>query len=231
MEKRLDFGGFYMFIEKGFIRFIIFIVLLTFARIFKNQFNRRSRRSKEVIKLNRNFNYLILGLIWFVIFIIWITLFSYRVQETCDVLNEDYIDNVFQLFNMEYLESLRNYFYKNLMISKLLTIVRYQNNLVKMISWILISLSISVWYLYSGWQKNIIYKSGILVNNRFLNWEKIIDYKWSDFYEKGVFEKNQYYDLILEIKKLKFLNLDNEIKIRVDYNKKEFIDNVLKQEI
>lgn len=182
-----------------------------------------------MIVLNRSLIHLTFGLIWVVICITWSILFIYRFQEVYHLLNEDYISSGFQLLNVKYLESLRNYFYDNSMVTHLATTVYYQNNLLNIMTWIIGSLCISILYLYIGWQKNVIYKNGMLINGRILNWNRVIDFKWSDTYGKRLFEKCEYYNLILTLPKLKLLKLDNEIKIRVNYDDREVVNNILKE--
>ncbi|WZL71972.1 hypothetical protein QBE52_12765 [Clostridiaceae bacterium 35-E11] len=216
-------------IEKVYIVLMIGVMLITFIGIFKNFVSRqRQQRNKEIIKLNKNLHFLALGLIWFIFFIIWSAIFINKVRDAYHLLHNDYINSVLQLINIEYLESLRNYFYKKSMLMELMTIVQYKKNLLNMLTWIVGSLCMAIFYLYIGWQENVIYDNGILIHNKVLNWREIIDYEWSNAYEKKLFQKGRYYDLILTLPRWKFFKLlDSEVKLRINHDNRERINNIL----
>lgn len=209
----------------------ISLVLYTIINVFKDQFNRRQRKYKEIIILDRSIDSLFHGLPSLAIFFIFLTFFIIRTRETYYILKEGYIDNIFQLLNVDYLDYLRRYFSDKAMLWQLYTIVRYKKDLITLITGGSCSFSDSLSHLYKGFQQNIIYESGILYNGLFIYWDQIVDYKWSNIYEKKYFIKGKYTDLILSLPKTIIFNLDKKVEIRVNYSDKELVNRVLEEKI
>ena len=164
---------------------MITTVFLTLFQIIKIKFNKRNRINEEIIYLNTNLYNFIFGFLYLISLIIWLILLKIEIQEVDYLLKQDYVSNVFQLLNFEYLENLRKYFYDNSMIMKNYYIVYFLKQLPYMLFWTNFSLWMSILFFYKGYQKNIIYETGILVNSAIIDWNKIIDYKWSNIYKKG----------------------------------------------
>lgn len=213
-------------IYKLYIILIIITILFTHYQFYKNKFDRRKRKNVEIIILNKNYlNFnLIAGLAYFIFFIIFTVLFTYEIHR---MYYKDYINSIFQLFSYEYLENLRIVFYENNMVSQLCNIVVYQKAFLNYMFWINFSLCFFILNFYIGWQKNIIYEMGILVNGSVIKWDEVIDYNWSNSYERKKFDKGEYYDLILTLPK--FYDLDHEVKLRVNYDDKELVNDIFKK--
>lgn len=218
-------------IEKIYIIFIICIVLFTIIRISKNQLDRKQRKNKEIIRLNRSLTNLTFGFIWVVFFIIWSSIFVNGAQKVYQLLNEEYINSIFQLLNVEYLKSLRRYFYENSMLMQLSVIAYYESNLLNMLTWIIGSFCVSILHFHMGGQKNAIYENGVLVNGKIVNWQEITNYKWSNDYKERLFKAEKYYDLIITLPKWKICDLDNKVKLQVNYDDKGSVDDILKKHV
>ncbi|MBP1925101.1 hypothetical protein J2Z76_000958 [Sedimentibacter acidaminivorans] len=214
-------------IYKVYIAIMITIVFLALFQIFKIEFNKRNRINEEIIYLNKNLYNFIFGLANFICAIASITCFIYEAQDIYRLLKIDYISNVFQLLNFEFMEELREYFFQNTMITQLNHIVNFLNNAPNLIFWFNFNLWISILFFYEGFQKNLIYKKGILVNSAIIDWNKIIDYKWSNVYKRRIFDKGEYYNLVLTLPK--FYDLNHEVKLRVNYNDRDKVDDILKK--
>ncbi|NBG86875.1 hypothetical protein [Isachenkonia alkalipeptolytica] len=212
-----------------FIIFVSGMILLTIISVLKINVDRKQREDQELIRLNRNTTDLIMGFIWTALFIVWSAVFSYIALNVYQGLSEEYMDSFSQLFDIEYLSSLRLYFSENLMLSELSTIAYLENNFFMMLSWMIGTLCLSIIFIHRGLQKNKIYKNGILVNNKFVNWEKVNNYEWSKIYEKSLFKKNKYYELIVSLPEAKLWNSKNKVNLEVDYNNKERVENMLKK--
>lgn len=170
---------------------------------------------------------MILVALWIVIFITWSVLFFNSALKTYSILHEKYLVNVFQLLNYDYLDSLREYFFENTMVCHLLYLVPYHNSFYGMLTWIIGSLILSLFHFYLWLQKNTIYEDGILSNGKLTKWDEVIDYEWSNVYERKFPSKNSYYNMIITLKKIRLgdLDLDNKIKLKVPYNDKELVDD------
>ncbi len=216
-----------------YIMLIICIILFTLIAIIKGQWDKKQIKIKEqellVINKNLSLSNLNISLIWFLLFIVWSILFITSFKETYDLLNKDYLNSIFQLFNFQYLEELRRYFFDNNLIRELSTTVYYLYKVLNMLTWTIGTLCISIFHFYTRSQNNVIYEKGILNNGKMLSWDKIIHYSWSDYYQRKVFQKGRYYDLILTLPKVKLIEFDNEIKIRIDYDLKERVNEILEK--
>ncbi|WP_152639999.1 hypothetical protein [Clostridium aceticum] len=139
------------------------------------------------------------------------------------------MDSIFQLLNVEYLRSLSGYFYENFMLIELNTIVYYESNFFGMLTWIIGSFCLSILYLQRGWHKNTIYENGVLVNGKIIDWNEIVNYKWNNGYKEGLFKNVRYYELMVTLPKSKFWDLDNKVKLKVSYDDKGVVDDILQR--
>ncbi|TGE37752.1 hypothetical protein E4K67_13645 [Desulfosporosinus fructosivorans] len=129
------------------IFFIVIINVLIFTRIFMSQFYKRKRKNEEIIRINRNLYNFIDGFAWLLLLIIFFSLFFDSSYKLYYLLNKGYINSIFQLLDVEYLEILRKHFVENNMLNELITIVHYKNNLVRMLLEIFGSLACSILYI------------------------------------------------------------------------------------
>lgn len=218
-------------IEKIYIIFTICIVLFTVIYIIKNHFDRKQRKSKEIIRLNRSLTNLLFSFFWFAFFIIFLFIFIKNAQKVYHLLNQDYINNIFQLINVEYLKSLRMHFYENSMLMELSVIAYYQSNLLNMLTWIIGSFCIFILHINIGGQKNTIYEDGLMINGKIVNWKDITNYKWSNDYRKRLFKEEKYYKLIITLPKWKLSDLENKVKLLVDYEDKGLVNDIFEKHI
>ncbi|MHB8074880.1 hypothetical protein [Desulfosporosinus fructosivorans] len=148
-------------------------------------------------------------------------------------MNKGYINSIFQLLDVEYLEYLRKHFVENNMLNELITIIHYKNNLVNMLLGIFGSLACSILYLYRGRQQNVIYENGIFYNDHLLNWDKVISYRWRSDNKNEFFRKGKYciLEITLQQKRIdKFFKLDNpKIKLKVNCGDREIINGILEK--
>jgi len=216
-------------IEKAFIIFAICIIVFTAINIFKDEFDRKRRKNKQILRLNRSLTKLTYGFIWAVLFIIWSTLFINNAQKLYQLLNEEYLDSIFQLLNVEYLRNLRAYFYKNSMLIQLSVIAHYESNFFRMLIWIIGTFCLTISHFQRGWQKNVIYEDGVLVSGKIIKWDEVINYKWANDYKKSLFKDVKYYELTITLPKLKLFDLDNKVNIQVNCDDQGLVDGIFKK--
>jgi len=211
-----------------FIIFVSVMILFTIIRVLKISFDRKRRKDKELIRLNRSTTDLTFGFIWTALFIVWSGIFIYHAQNVYQLLSQEYMDSFFQLFDIEFLSDMSLYFSDNFMFEEFSTIAYYENNFFSMLSWMIGTLCLSIIFFQRGLQKNTIYKNGILTDSKFINWENMNNYQWSNVYEKSILKSEKYYELMVTLSKSKPWNLNNKVKVEVDYNDKEIVEDIIK---
>lgn len=221
-------------VNKAYIVIIIICLafLITLSILVKDRLDKRRRKDKEIIKLGRNsLNYfsLSVGFIWILFLTTWITLFSKLIKDTYHALKPEYIKNIYQLFDLTYLESLRSLFYQNSMLKELLAVVYYQSSLFKYIVWTFLSLFNAMIFLNIGLFQNSIYEEGIRANGKLICWNRVSNYAWGSKSEKKLFGKGEYYDLALTLKQRNFFHLYNEVELRVNLEDKDLVSDILKK--
>ncbi|SMB86100.1 hypothetical protein SAMN00017405_1116 [Desulfonispora thiosulfatigenes DSM 11270] len=205
------------------------LILFVLIKIYKDKKIRRQGKDKIIIELNKNLNSMIASLIWFVTFIILLRIFIIKTNEVYHLLHQDYINSIFQLFNLEYLEHLRKYFLDNNMTRELVTIVSYKSNILSTLTLIIVSFCSLILESYLGWQRNIVYEHGILFKSETISWNDIVDYQWSKVYKNNLLKKGVQYDLNISLQKVRFFYFNNEVKFIVNYEDKELVNRVLKE--
>ena len=203
----------------------VFILFQIVADLIKRQQN----RNNIILKLNRNYYHLIIGLVWFAFFLVWSFSLLTRAQHLYQTLGGTYFNSVYQLVDLDYLQGLRDYFYENSMLHELNDLAFYQNQLQGTIFWVLNSACISTFYLYMGCRHIKIIDQGIFLPGRIIQWGDIINFDWSG--EKRLLgKKDNYFDLILALKKSKLiagLGAANQLKIKVNRDNKDLVNSLL----
>lgn len=165
-------------------------------------------------------------------FAVFSYIFFYRAQEVYYSLGKEYINNVFQLFDVGYLKTLRKYFYENAMLSELNRISFYQSELLNMLIWLISSCCISIINFYQAWRPVEIVKDGIVYSGKFINSESISGYRRGNLHEKKWFSKEfKYYDYFITLKRKKVLSnsyVEHEVKVYVSYGREDFVDSIFK---
>jgi len=218
-------------IEKLYITFTVLIVLFTVSSIIKDKKDRDKRKSKEIVQLNKIIHDFILTLLWFIIFIIWLYLLISKSIKVYQLLGKEYINSLFQLFDTRYLQSLVGHFSEKLMLVELSTVAFYEGSLLNMIFWIILAFCNTASHFYRALNQNIFYTDGIFKSGRLIKWDKVVEYKWSKAYENKLFNKGKYYTLLINLGKSKFLDIHDNIEIRVPHNQKDLVNNILKEYI
>lgn len=219
-------------VENLYRIFIVCLILFASIVIITDQIRSRIRKNNVIIKLRKGVDFqLIMGLVWFILFLLYLYIFINRAQAVYYSLGKEYISNVFQLFDLEYLKTLRAYFFENIMLSELNQVAFYQSELLNMLAWIIGSFCISLLNFYKARQPDEILENGIVVSGRFIDYGRIAGYRRGNLYEKKWINKElKYYDYFFELKKKKSLSDSSkniEVKIRVRYGDETFVDNNL----
>lgn len=118
--------------------------------------------------------------------------------------------NIYNLLKVEYLDFYRGSLPFNLFMT-------------------IFSLCYTIYYFNSWFQKDLICENGMIVDGNFIDWSEAVDYKWSNAYEKKIFYKGKYHNLIIILPKL--LRLEREYKLIVNYDDRELVDGILKKHI
>ena len=126
---------------------------------------------------------------------------------------DKYIEDFFQIFDEDYINSLRKYFVDNAMVAHLLVTVQYFIKIPRFVFLTVLMLSYSIYYCYIGFKPNIIYEDGILINNTLYKWDNIKGFEWGELRER---ENKAYYDLTVNLPKLYDLNADKKLRINAD---------------
>jgi len=163
-------------IEKLYCVLIAALVLFVIFFIVTDKMKRAKRENEVIIKLKKGIGFhAIVGLGWLMIFILFSCIFIDRALGVYNSLGKEYIDRVYQLFDLEYLRSLRQYFYENNMLVELHRTAYYEGELLNMLAWIVNSFCIFLLNFYMAWQPDEILKSGIVVSGKFLIMTKFRD--------------------------------------------------------
>ena len=164
--------------------------------MFNKIFNNRKITSIEIIKLNKNSQYRVIGFMYFVSFIIFLS---------SSILDSQ---NIYNLLKVEYL-------------------VFYQGTIPFNLFMTIFSFCYSIYYFYLWLQNDMIYETGVFANGSIIHWHEVIDYKWSNVYEKKLFHKGKYFDLILTLPNI--FALEREYKLIVNYDDRELVDDIFKK--
>ncbi len=220
----------------------IYIINLAFGLIpvyailnflLKEKKKREEAILQAYIHVNSN---IIFGIMWFVFFFIWIWLFIDSFRDVSFLLKEKYTNNVFQLFDFQYLRKMNSYFQNKDLFMESIEISFYRSSLAKHITWINISVGNGVINILRGIQKNTIWENGLFIDNKFLKWKEIDGYEWGEHKEKKWLNRTINYDeLYIRIKNgkldAKILNEDaKQVTLHIKHRDKDLADGILKNE-
>lgn len=201
---------------------LIFIFLLFFKAISINLIYRIKRRNSEKIVLNKKVS--IMGLVNFLLFITWVVLITIDVLKAYKILNKGYLDSIFQMFDLVYMDNIMDRFLENGDLGRHLHISSYVVNFTSGLLWGVFFLCNSIFNFYNGAVGNIIYKEGILISDHFYIWKKFKGYYWSGPYNKS-FKDGAYYKLLFKFPK--FYYKGNEMVLNVDEKDKGEVDKAI----
>lgn len=201
---------------------IAFVLLIAVTDIIVSRVRMRKRKDSEIIALNRKLS--IMGLIYLGLFIFWIFLATKNFLEVYRLLKKDYLGSVFQMFDLQYMESISEGFLSHKEYVKHIQTSYYLSSMTRKLYWLVFTLSMCVTYFYRGAVGNIIYKEGITVNDIFYKWEKFKGYYWCGPYKRTLKEGN-YYKLLFKLPK--FYDMENELVLNIDCKDKEAVDKAI----
>lgn len=184
----------------------------------------------EIYKISKNNMKIISGCICFTVAIIWLAVTTKILITTYNKFNYmGYINNIFLLFNMNFMDNLMNYFADEGLVVELITILQFMNTFLTSCFLIIFLFCKAGLDFYLGGKYITIYIDGILKNEIFWYWKEFIGFKWSDILEYKFFKKGKYYKLIL-ITNSKY-DIKGELKLNVEYEDKEYVNNILSKYI
>ncbi len=194
----------------------VIVIFWSSFLIYRTGVKERQKRNSELIRLNSKFS-ININILFSWIFLtlgILIIYFLYDAVSKSNVLFRDkYIEDFFQIFDEDYINSLRKYFVDNAMVAHLLVTVQYFIKIPRFVFLTVLMLSYSIYYCYIGFKPNIIYEDGILINNTLYKWDNIKGFEWGELRER---ENKAYYDLTVNLPKLYDLNADKKLRINAD---------------
>lgn len=162
---------------------IIAIIAFTFGLIYKRM---KDYKKVEILKLvslgkiNALKNGFIFNLIFF---IVYLGIFIYKTNKVYQILNQEYLENIFQLFSINYLEPLMTYFYEKEMLFEFFRVNQFRNEFLFSLVPIIAEFCIFTYRFYLTKVENLIYSYGLLLNGKLTPWDTIKSYQWQD--QKG----------------------------------------------
>lgn len=205
-----------------FLLIIVLLLLIGVKEIVSTQIGRIKRKDSEIIALNKKLS--IVGLAYFVLLIVWIVLTIKSVLEVYNLLKYDYVDSIFQMFDLQYMENLIQGFFKNNNHVLYFRTYDYTSNFTRGLYWMALSLSMSMTYLYRGAVGTIIYEEGITDSGNFFKWEKFQGYYCCGPYKK-TYREGTYYKFIFN--RPTFFSKDNTLVLNVDSEYKEAVEKAV----
>jgi hypothetical protein len=210
------------YMTNEFLFIIVLLLLIGVKEIVWTQIGRIKRKDSEIIVLNKKLS--MLGLIYLVLLIVWIVLATKNVLKAYNLLKYDYVDSIFQMFNMQYMENLIEGFFKNNDYVWYFQTYNYTSNFSRGLYWMAFSLSMSMTFLYRGAVGTIIYEDGITDSGNFYKWEKFKGYYCCGPYKKTVRE-GTYYKFIFN--RPTFFSKDNTLVLNVSSEYKEAVEKTV----
>ncbi|MEL7648700.1 MAG: hypothetical protein AAGU76_11440 [Sedimentibacter sp.] len=197
-------------------------LLLTVREVAVIQFGRMKRKDSEIISLNKKFS--IVGFMYLVFLVFWIVLTAINVLKVYHLLKYDYVDSIFQMFNLSYMDNLIEGFFNNNDHVWYLRTYDYMSNLTNGLYWMFFSLNMSLMYCYRGSVGTIIYEEGITDSGNFFKWEKFKGYYSCGPYKKS-FNEETYYKFIFN--RPTFFSKDNTLVLNVHSEYKEAVEKAV----
>jgi hypothetical protein len=115
-----------------------------------------------------------------IFFFLYLGIFVYKSKEVYEVLNTEYLDNVFQMFSISHLEYLEITFYEKDLLSAYYKVSQYRIEFLFLLLPIVGEFCIFM-YKYSLTKiENIIYSGGLLLNGKLIPWQTIKAYQWEE---------------------------------------------------
>ncbi|RKD31571.1 hypothetical protein [Thermohalobacter berrensis] len=217
---------------------LLFTVLLIFITINKtiiDYIKGKLRAYEIIVEIPRSLNSnIILGILSIGLSLILFTLIQRDIKDVRYLYEKRYITNILQFFDEKYLDSLRSYFSNNKLIKDTFKLNLALSCFYKLLGGLATSLSGLVNF-YTGIKKGQICESGIYTNKGNYKWDKIVGYKWGEYYERKLLNKKRvYYDLIIILKNSKFIawftkEPTKQITIRIESDDKEILDKYIRE--
>lgn len=207
---------------RNMVLFMIALLLLTVREVAVTQIGKMKRKDSEIISLNKKFS--IVGLMYLVFLVFWIVLTAKNVLKVYHLLKYDYVDSIFQMFNLSYMDNLIEGFFNDNDHVWYFRTYDYMFNLTNGLYWMFFSLNMLIMYFYRGAIGTIIYEEGITDSGNFFKWEKFKEYYCCGPYKK-TFKEGTYYKFIFSRPTLFFK--DNTLVLNVDSEYKEAVDKAV----
>lgn len=161
--------------------FTVFYLVFFIVLIIKEQKYIKKKKDMMVIYMDGGIDITLVNtIVWLVFFIIWSWLLFDAIYRIYSPFKGIYINNPIQLFNLEYLDNLREYFYENMMLSELSTIVHYQSSIISRLNWTIASGCISAVNLSRHLRRYAIYEDEIMTPGGRIKLDSILSYRWGD---------------------------------------------------
>ncbi len=196
--------------------YIIILISFSVAVIYNYKRNKRIRRDKEILSIGKNRTISVNNILYIVLILLYLAIIIFKARSVLRSFNI-YFTDIFQLFNIRYIESLMDYFTDEVMLVPLIEMSSYRKILFSSYIYLSLLIIISLQMIYLGSRENIIYEDGIMIEGRL--------WKWKTFTEFGWDEKNNCKLILSYESKLTLTKL--HIKVRVKHEDREKINEVL----
>lgn len=213
---------------------ILFFIIVQIIVITVTIFRTRNICKAVIAEAYRRMNlHLFMGVIWGAICLFWIFFYISNLPDIQHLFDDGYIKNVFQLFDLNYLEDLQNYFTEKQMLSELVDIVYYRSITFKAVTWTIISGGSAFIYLYRGLQRQKICSNVLATYGGNFRWDDALEYSWEEEVKN---RKQTCCSLRIKVKSGNFESkLSNEdyqqVKLRFDITYKDKLDKFLRENI
>lgn len=215
------------------ITILLFIIVETIM-IAITVFKIRNARKTVIVEAYRRMNYnLFTGFILLAMCPIWIYFFIDNLTDALYLLDGKHIKNIFQLFNLNYLKDLENYFIEKQMIHQAIDLIYYRSTFFKSITWIIILSGNAFIFLFRGLQKQRICADMLMTYSGNFKWDRVLEYSWSEERKEG---KQKYYTLYIKVKRekidAKLLNDEfQQIELKLDTIHRSEADKFLRETV
>ncbi|AOT71013.1 hypothetical protein [Geosporobacter ferrireducens] len=180
-----------------FIIGIVVVILVNAGIMLVTEFRRLQRADQVIMETIRIFNsQLALSCINIVFSLIFAYFWYHVFRDIYKLLKPEDLKGFFQLFNDQYLDSMRQYYYEREMLMELFTVQRYRNSgMVNLFSMIITMIS-GINGVYTALKRDQICKTAIYVQRAVIPWESVCGFQWGHFWDRREFRRLQpYYEL------------------------------------
>ncbi len=201
-----------------YVIYVIILISSYVALIYKHERNEKARRGKEILSIGKNRPISVIGIIFIALILFYFAIIAFKARGIRRSFNI-YFADIFQLFDIKYIESLMDYFTDEVKVAHLFKMSSYRDLLFKGYMQIPMLLIVFAQMSYRESRENIIYEDGIMLEGRLWKWQELAGFSWS---EKNNCKLIFSYDSKLLLSKL-------HIKVKVKHEDREKINEILSQ--